>query len=203
MSSGDEGRPAGILHRLLGYADKPWKAIVVIIGAMLAGGGFVIWDLRHELFEYWRQSPAELNVAMLPEVLKDIQRDTSADLIGAWSVDLKFNSEYFLAGRYADGKVWEFKPARAPLLADKTPTGLVIRLLSGQPICGNVEEGVSLLVKAMEVAGMDRVCLIPVPPERREQLLAMLAIGWIKAYPPDYEAAVIDGATQTAIRLRK
>jgi hypothetical protein len=192
-----------ILHKLLGYADKPWKAVLVIIGAVLFGAGFVLWDLRHELFEYWRQTPISLNTDELPGVIKDIQHDTNADVIGVWSVDLKFNSEYFLIGQYADGKPWKFKPVRAPLIADKTPTGLVIRLLAGQPICGNVEEGVSLLVKAMEEAGMDRVCLIPVPPERREQLLAMIAIGWIKAMPSDYEAAVIDGATQTANRLKK
>jgi hypothetical protein len=202
-SPNGNGKLGGTVSKLLSYADRPWKAAVVILCLILGGIGYLTWDLRHKLFEYWRESPTELNLGALPIVLKDIQKDTSADLIGVWSVDLKFNSEFFIVGRYADGSPWVFKPARAPLIADKTPTGLIVRLLAGHPICDEANVGVSLLVKGMAQEGMTRICLIPVPPEREEELLAMIAIGWKKPFSKDYEAAVIDGALQTSTSLWK
>lgn len=188
------------LHQLLGFIDHPWKAAVVILAALIAGGGFVVWDLRHELFEYWREIPATLRVEALPAALAEIQRETTANLVAVWSIDFKFNSETFLQGRWDDGKPWSFEPRRAPLITDKTPSGLVLRVLGGEPVCGDTSKGVSLLVKRFAEEGMTRVCLVPVPPERRELLLALIAIGWKKPFPEDYEQAVVQGVIEIALK---
>src|SRR5271170_5041281 len=96
---------AEILRLILGYIDKPWKAVVVVVLIILVGGGWIVYSKGDQILQAWlAPDQPQLRASAVPEALKKLTDETTADLVQVWSVDLASNSQWFVGARRHDGE---------------------------------------------------------------------------------------------------
>jgi hypothetical protein len=194
---------AELAHKLLDWLDKPWKAFAVAGLAVLAGLGYGGWLSRDALIDAWKMSSGRpiLKRSELPNLLKMLQNETKADIVGIWTLRLEANAMNFEIAVGKDGKPWDFEPHRLPAIRSPVsePRGLA-EIMAGQIICrspvGSHTNG-DLFARRMVEEGVNRTCLVPIPPAPNI-LVGVLIIAWKKEPDRSTEEAALGLARETA-----
>ena len=192
----------GTIAQALGYMDKPWKALVLIVLVILGGLGWVAYSHQDELIEAWlTPSSVELKMADIPEALTKLGEETSADLVQIWEVDLSTNSQRFIAARRHDGERPVIpSPRRLPIIVTVSDVRALEHILDGRPVCVQITEFGSPLARRLAERGMTRGCAIPIPPGG-QKFLGVIYLAWTKAVDETAENVAVGAAREIAAQL--
>jgi hypothetical protein len=203
MSSSHEDDPpshglTGLAGRVLGYMDRPWKAVAVIVLLVLLGFGFIAWEERALLLQPLRMpGKASLKLDALQRSASNLLQETNADVVTIWAFDVESNTQSYLVARTRGGAPWDFAPKSLPAITSAIRSEEVVKLLRGTPICDDPADRGALLMKYLAASGMHRVCIVPVPPTP-ELVLAGLYVAWRTPPEPRLEEAAVGAAIRTA-----
>lgn len=181
---------SGIVSALLAYADRPWRAVVVVILLILGGAGWVAYEHRDAIIEAWLTPDAPaLLTALVPQALDNLVVETSADLVQVWSIDLISNSQTFFAARRADHERPVVPtPRRLPVITSASDARTLVALLDGAPVCVDINTASTPLVERFANRGMKRGCAVPIPPNS-EAFVGVVYIAWVT--PPDERSETV------------
>lgn len=193
------------ISKLLGWLDKPWKAFALVGIAIVIGLGYGGWLSRDALVDAWKMSAGRpiLKRSELNTTLKHLRSETKADIVAYWSLNLSANAMNFEDGVKNFGEHWEFSPKRIPAIREPVsqPRGLS-EIMSGQIICRIPKDtdNLDLFHRRMQLEGISRVCLVPVPPAPNI-LVGILLLAWVKDPDASTEEAALGLARETAATM--
>ncbi len=194
------------LSKVLAYVDSPFKLIALILMAVLAFGGWMLYDNKDLIVGTYKESQK------LPEIVEDRVEDAVAHLFkttGATTVAVfKVNP---LLGTRVQYRAYT-KEGR-----DKTNDGLdvglftanqtnnqdVVNLMAGNIPCGEYKAAQSEIGLWYIEKGMRFACRISVPPEP-SRFVGQITVGW--ASPPadlDQTKAMLNIAATMLSRSKK
>jgi hypothetical protein len=188
--------------RILEWLDKPWKAFALVGIAIVIGFGYGGWMSRDTLVDVWKMSSGRpiLKRSELTATLKHLRSETKSDIVGYWALNLSANAMNFEEGVKNNGEAWDFSPKRLPAIREPVsqPRGLS-EIMAGHIVCRTPVDTVNgdLFHRRMQAEGINRVCLVPVPPAPNV-LVGILLLAW--AVDPDHstEEAALGLARETA-----
>lgn len=196
-SNGRNGLITKILDRLLSYADRPWRAIFVLILVVLIGFGYLAWHERQALLKLLeRRSSEEHLSADLGAVISTLFYTTTADAVGIWSVDLRTATTEFVVGRRRDLTEWRIMPKTLRAFTETSNPQVTAHLLRGESTCLEPPSMHFPVAEALTQDGMKSACLVPEPPSRTSLLIAVLILAW-REKPPQ---SVSDAAVSAVLR---
>ena len=194
------------LSKVLAYVDSPFKLIALILKAVLALGGWMLYDNKDLIVGTYKESQK------LPEIVEDRVEDAVAHLFkttGATTVAVfKVNP---LLGTRVQYRAYT-KEGR-----DKTNDGLdvglfttnqsnnqdVVNLMAGTTPCGEYKAAQSEIGLWYIEKGMRFGCRISIPPEP-SRFIGQITVGWDK--PPadlDQTRAMLNIAATMLSRSKK
>ena len=194
------------LSKVLAYVDSPFKLFALIIMAVLAFGGWMLYDNKDVIIGTYKESQK------LPEIVEDRVEDAVAHLFkttGATTVAVfKVNP---LLGTRVQYRAYT-KEGR-----DKTNDGLdvglftanqannqdVVNLMAGTAPCGEYKAAQSEIGLWYLEKGMRFGCRISIPPEP-SRFVGQITVGW--ATPPadlDQTRAMLNIAATMLSRSKK
>jgi hypothetical protein len=194
------------LSKVLAYVDSPFKLIALILMAVLAFGGWMLYDNKDLIVGTYKESQK------LPEIVEDRVEDAVAHLFkttGATTVAVfKVNP---LLGTRVQYRSYT-KEGR-----DKTNDGLdvglfttnqannqdVVNLMAGNVPCGEYKAAQSEIGLWYIEKGMRFGCRISIPPEP-SRFIGQITVGW--ATPPadlDQTRAMLNIAATMLSRSKK
>jgi hypothetical protein len=194
------------LSKVLAYVDSPFKLIALILMAVLAFGGWMLYDNKDLIVGTYKESQK------LPDIVEDRVEDAVAHLFkttGATTVAVfKVNP---LLGTRVQYRAYT-KEGR-----DKTNDGLdvglfttnqannqdVVNLMAGNVPCGEYKAAQSEIGLWYIEKGMRFGCRISIPPEP-SRFIGQITVGW--ATPPadlDQTRAMLNIAATMLSRSKK
>jgi hypothetical protein len=190
-----------LVSRVLGYMDRPWKAVAVILILIIGALGWGSWQERERLAQLLAvPERVSLNHGALPTALATALVETGADIVAVWSLDLAANAAYFEQGRRRGGGPWTFAPARVPAITPGGNVKLFADLLAGHAVCdghGNVS---SLMTRAMTEANVQRFCFVPIR-DMESAVFGILLLAWYQSPDTAHEAAALGTGAEIAASL--
>jgi hypothetical protein len=187
----------GLVGRLLNYADRPWRALFILALILISGIGYAAYQEREALLRVLLHKPPVkpvLRTAEIDNVVTGLFYSTTADAAAVWAWHSGDNTVEYLVGKRRDGQKWEITPK--VLLGFSERSGPVIKLLHGEAVCVDPTGLASLLSQALTKDGMHKVCYVPEPPSKTQQLVGFVVIGW----QSDPGEAIAEGAVSSVLR---
>jgi hypothetical protein len=189
-------RLTSLIDHVLGYADRPWRALFVLALIVICGGGLFAYTERAELLHLLHGSaPVQLRADLGPPV-DELLRQTTADMVAIYSIDLGSDTAEYRIGRLRRGGPWTMEPRVLPAIHKGSDPEKVALILRGTPSCFGSATGTGLVSRELAKEGLQYVCLVPVPPSAREMLIGLVILAWHT--PPGAEVA--EAATRATER---
>jgi hypothetical protein len=192
------GGVTGLVYRVLGYMDTPWKAVTVVVLVVLCGVGYGGWVERERLFFAKPSGADSLAVDKVSGELVELLRQTGADWGSVWSVSLGTNAQQLIQARQKDGGSWAFSPKSLPVILGDTKSQLIVGVLHG----GACVDGAglpSLLVRRLVADGMRRFCAVAVRGPAR--VVGVIYLAWRWTPDATEETTYLADARDTAVHL--
>jgi hypothetical protein len=199
---GNHGTALGLVDRILKYLDRPWKAFVIVMLAVVGFVGWFVYTHSDELFEAW-MTPSEvrLRTENVTEALTKLIEETKADLVQIWSVDLPTNSQHFIAARRHDGeRPVVLSPRRLPIIVSVSDVIALERVLEGSPVCTDLHDHGTPLVKRLHERGMKRACAIPIPPSA-QAFVGVIYLVWTTPADAAAEKVAVGAAREISAKM--
>jgi hypothetical protein len=193
---------ADLITSVFAYIDRPWKAVVVVVLAVLGLAGWIIYEKRDELFEAWlTPDTPELKTAEIPDALEKLAMETDADLVQVWAVDLSKNSQWFIAARRHDGERPVIPtPRRLPIIDHTSDIQRLTEILAGRPVCVALEPGGTPVARRLYERGMKRGCAIPIPPNP-DAFVGVIYLAWSVSTDSSGENVAVGAAREISKKL--
>jgi len=208
MSEPQAGRN-DLVSRILGYMDRPWKAVVVVLLLILIGVGYAAWVERDKLTAVLLAPPHHGLVLVSTSELHDaaarLVTIDQAAMAQVWAFDIRGNAVRFITGVNRDGSPWRPEdlqlPERLPVLVSGGDTSALVSILRGNAVCQDIAVTMpSLLIERLAKAGVRRMCAVPIPPISG-RVLAVMIIGWMEIPEPRLQSIGLDSAVELAAKL--
>ena len=181
-------KPDDALSKLLAYVDSPFKLFAIILMAVLAFGGYIIYDNQELIVGTYKESQKLPNIAedRVDDVATHLFKTTDATIVTIFKVNPLFGTRVQYRAYTKNGR-------------DKTNDGLdvglftsnqannhdVISLMSGNIPCGDYKSAQSEIGLWYIEEGMTFGCRISVPPDP-SRFVGQITVGWDKP-PADLE----------------
>ena len=159
--------PASVFERLLTYADKPWKAVVMIVLVIVCGAGWLIWTERARIADAVLHDAGERAVLSEAAFIRDaptLLRDTRGDLVMLVELQLTDNLMTDRIGIDIDGNRWVPSTQPQPALLPTSSMALLVRFLANEVVCVDTAQAVNDDSRALAARGYTRDCMVAVPP---------------------------------------
>jgi hypothetical protein len=176
------------LSKVLAYVDSPFKLFAVILMAMLAFGGYIIYDNQELIVGTYKESQKLPNIAedRVDDVATHLFKTTDATVVAIFKINPLFGTRVQYRAYTKTGR-------------DKTNDGLdvglftanqannhdVIALMAGNIPCGDYKAAQSEIGLWYIEEGMTFGCRISVPPDP-SRFVGQITVGWDKP-PADLE----------------
>jgi len=206
MSDKPEGTkltPAGVFERLLTYADRPWKAAVMIILLIIGGLGWLVYDQRGSIADavlHKANERAELDSAAFLRDIDKLLRDTRADYGLLLEVHLGDNLIVDRVGIDRDGSRWIPSAGAQQALQPQSSMPLVVQFLSNESVCMDTSLAINDDMRTLDAKGYKRVCIVAVPPILGVSVGA-LVLAWMQALTPIAEGRAKITMTAAAMKF--
>jgi hypothetical protein len=159
--------PASVFERLLTYADKPWKAVMILILVIIGGIGWIIWTERTRIADYVlvkAHEHAALNDKAFIEDAARLLRDTRGDIVLLVEFQLSDNLMLDRVGIDTDGNRWLPSTGPQQALLPNSSMPMLVAFLENDVVCDDTEHAVNEDARALHLKGYTRLCLVSVPP---------------------------------------
>jgi hypothetical protein len=159
--------PATVFERLLTYADKPWKAVVILIGVIICGLGWIVWTERTRIADYVltrAHDRAVVNEEAFTADAARLLRDTRADMALLIEVELGDNLMTDRVGVDTDGNRWVPSTGPQQALLPTSSMPLLVRFLANDVVCFDTANAVNDDARTLDAKGYKRACMVAVPP---------------------------------------
>jgi hypothetical protein len=176
------------LSKVLAYVDSPFKLFAVILMAVIAFAGYIIYDHKELIVGTYKESQRLPNIAedRVDDVAVHLFKTTDATVVAVFKVNPLFGSRIQYRAYTKNGR-------------DKTNDGLdvglftsnqannhdVIALMAGNIPCGEYKSAQSEIGLWYIEKGMIFGCRISVPPDP-SRFVGQITVGWDKP-PADLE----------------
>jgi len=180
MSDGDKpSGVTGLVSRLFDYVDRPWKVLAVVVLVVVGIAGWIVYEKRNELVEYWMTPDVPvLKTANIPAALDRLVDDSQADIVQIWSVDLQSNTQSFIAARNKGGERPVIPhPRSLPIIAHISDAKALVDVLNGNPVCVPLTDKGTPLARRLAARQMTFGCAIPIPPGP-ESFVGVIYLAW-------------------------
>jgi hypothetical protein len=180
-------KPDDALSKVLAYVDSPFKLFAVILMAVLAFGGYIIYDNQELIVGTYKESQKLPSIAedRVDDVATHLFKTTDATIVTIFKVNPLFGTRVQYRAYTKNGR-------------DKTNDGLdvglftsnqannqdVVALMAGNIPCGDYKAAQSE-IGLWYIEGMTFGCRISVPPEP-SRFVGQITVGWNKP-PADLE----------------
>jgi hypothetical protein len=176
------------LSKVLAYVDSPFKLFAAILMAVLAFGGYIIYDNQELIVGTYKESQKLPNIAedRVDDVATHLFKTTDATVVAIFKINPLFGTRVQYRAYTKTGR-------------DKTNDGLdvglftanqannhdVIALMAGNIPCGDYKAAQSEIGLWYIEEGMTFGCRISVPPDP-SRFVGQITVGWDKP-PADLE----------------
>jgi hypothetical protein len=190
MQSKEDKKADDVLSKVLAYVDSPFKLFAVILMAIFALAGYIIYDHQELIVGTYKESQRLPNIAedRVDDVAVHLFKTTDATVITIFKVNPLFGTRIQYRAYTKTGR-------------DKTNDGLdvglftanqannhdVIALMASNIPCGEYKAAQSEIGLWYLEKGMTFGCRISVPPEP-SRFIGQITVGWDKP-PADLEQA--------------
>jgi hypothetical protein len=156
-----------VFERLLTYADRPWKAVVILVLVIICGIGYLVWTERARIADAVLTSANDR--ARLDELvfLNDgprLLRDTRADFAMLVEVDVNDNLMTDRLGVDTDGNRWVPSTGPQQMLQPNSSMPILVKFLANEVFCVDTSGLINEDARVLAAKGFTRVCLVSVPP---------------------------------------
>lgn len=167
-----------VLDRLLGYADRPWRAAFILVLLLVCAIGFALWEERAAFLRLLsRPEPTALRSDLVP-VVANLLAKTTAEGVAIWSVNLANDIGQLVLARRRNGEVWQVQPTVLAAIHEQTHVGMLSKIIRGEPACVDTHETLGPVGQFLVADGMFWMCLIPEPPSSTELLIGLVMLSW-------------------------
>jgi hypothetical protein len=169
-----------VFERLLTYADTPWKAIVILIGIIICGLGWIVWTERTRIADAILVSAHDRAVINETAFIADasrLLRDTRGDMVLLVEVELNDNLMRDRIGIDTDGNRWVPSTGPQQALHPNSSMPFLVKFLANEVVCDNTADTVNDDARAMAEKGYQRICVVAVPPILGVGV-GMLVVAW-------------------------
>jgi hypothetical protein len=159
--------PATVFERLLTYADKPWKAVVILIAIVICGLGWIVWTERARIADAVltdAHQHATLNDVAFANDAQRLLRDTRGDMVLLVEIELFDNVMLDRIGIDTDGNRWVPSTGPQPALLPTSSMPFLVKFLANEVVCSDTAEAVNDDARALAAKGYQRICIVAVPP---------------------------------------
>lgn len=166
-ASTQPGATASIVQTVLNYAASPWRFLALVLMAILAFGGLMIYLEREAIATYTLKSLGKprLDIASAQKVITKTVADSRAQGGGIWSVDIENNLQTLVAASN-----FTSIPATAidighsyPFISTGTDIKAAAALMNGQSYCYDPAESHELQIQELAKHGAKWLCTSPIP----------------------------------------
>jgi hypothetical protein len=158
---------ATVFERLLTYADKPWKAVMILILVIIGGLGWIVWTERARIADYvlvQAHTHAVLNDKAFADDAARLLRDTRGDMVLLVEFQLSDNLMTDRVGIDTDGNRWVPSTGPQQALLPSSSMPFLVAFLANEVVCSDAETAVNEDARALAVKGFTRICMVAVPP---------------------------------------
>ena len=159
--------PATVFERLLTYADKPWKAVVILVLVIICGLGWMVWTERARIADVVltnAHTRAALNDAAFVNAAPQLLRDTRGDIALLVEVEIGDNLMHDRIGIDTDGNRWVPTTGPQQALHPDSSMPFLVKFLANEVVCSDSAEAVNDDARALAAKGYARMCIVAVPP---------------------------------------
>jgi hypothetical protein len=176
-----------IIQSVLGYVDRPWRALFILVILLVGGAGFFVYEHRADIVQAWlqrSQQPGTLTIgseAELSNVIDDMfvnAASTGVDAIAIWSVDIGGNRAALKIGKRSDGTPWKITPTVLQWVHPEVNTPMLTRLFKGESSCDDPRQYSGTLSGSLIAEGFVYICYTPEPPNNKDVIVGLVALAW-------------------------
>jgi hypothetical protein len=192
-----------LVDRIIGYVDKPWKILAVIVLAGAAVVGWTLWERRAEIaeavLEGWVKPRLEAE-RFTGKFGNELLQQTRADLTVLARITLHENLIQDIDGYKRDEPAWRPPPNPRPVFYAERDPQLLVGLMEGKPICRDIIGNDGEEERLLAGLGMKRRCYVAVPPVL-DALVGGLMVAWREPLGLEAESGAMRVLYQAATKL--
>ena len=206
MAAPNGNGKSGIVRAILGYVDRPWKALFITVVVVLLGLGWLVHERPEYLKEIVDRGRSPLHLRSDADLVGTIDyffAGFNVDGVGIWEANLAANLLILRVARLRDGTPWKIGPSPTSFAGADKDKRILIALIRGEPACADPKTLPSAIAKSAVASGMVYLCYVPEPPSHLHMTAAMVVLGW-KTAPSaplvDAALAVVEQSTKHILR---
>jgi hypothetical protein len=184
----------GTVEKILSFVDKPWKIAAVVILAVTAVIGVIVWENRADVAEavLQRWVQPRLHLEWFPKIGWQLMNDTSADFVALAQVQVRSNLLKNIDGMRRDDRGWKPAVNPRPIFGTVRDPEHLVAFVEGRPVCHNLDAnaGEEERAETGSPLNLKRRCFIAIPPAKND-LLGILAIGWRQPLSAEAEKGAV------------
>ena len=181
-------KPDDALSKVLAYVDSPFKLFAVILMAVLAFGGYIIYDNQELIVGTYKESQKLPSIAedRVDDVATHLFKTTDATIVTIFKVNPLFGTRVQYRAYTKNGRAKTNDGLDVGLFtANQSNNQDVVALMAGNIPCGDYKSAQSEIGLWYIEEGMTFGCRISVPPEP-SRFVGQITVGWNKP-PADLE----------------
>jgi hypothetical protein len=198
------GPPLSAVDRLLGFVDRPWKLVAVVVLVVTGIAGVIGWEERAAIAEAVLHGLVKprLETGRFTSIFANrLMTETSADLAVLASISLHDNLIRDIDGYRRGEAGWRPPVNPRPLFYAVRDPLLLVGLMEGKPICRDIgADGGASEERMLAELGMRRRCYVAVPPVL-DALVGGLMLAWKVPLDPEVERGAQSVMYQAAAEL--
>lgn len=179
-NNGRSGFIATLVEKVLGWVDRPWRALFILALVLVLGIGYSVYDHRADLIRVFT-APSTGPVVLrssLADVIIGLFYTTTADAIAIWAVDVGANRADLKLGYRRGSELWEAHPAHLQWITEQTDPKVAAKLFRGEAVCDNPAALKGVLSAFLISDGMNYACYVPEPPSSTEVAVGVVVLAW-------------------------
>jgi len=180
MADLDQSQIKGAFDSLLTYIDKPWKVAAIAFLGILAFGGYMIHQHSAFLLAAYDKNKGipKINQSKLDETASFLIKQTKADMVAIYEVDVMLNTRHLLRAYTKDGRDKSNDGLDVGMLSQNQENNSdLLSLYAGSIPCGSYTRAQSVIGLWYLQQGITFTCRISVP-EIPGIFSGQITLGW-------------------------
>lgn len=179
----------GLIEKVLGYVDSPFKLFAILLMAIFAFVGYFIWQNQAFLISAYNEQKKLPTIAedRVEDAAAHLFKNTDAAVVAIFKVNPMFGNRVLYRAYTKQGRDKTLEGLDVGLFTSNVANNRdVVALMAGEIPCSEYKTAQSEIGLWYIEKGMTYGCRVGVPPEPGK-LVGQITVGW-KEEPPDPDA---------------